>query len=72
MQEFNGGRVVVHALHGWPGGPLDTVICGAEGKTIIDSSERQARGLMVALRVAAYVHGAAFSPGCRVSFSLLK
>lgn len=34
VQQFNGGGIVVHGLHWWPWGPLDTIICGAEGKTI--------------------------------------
>lgn len=26
VQQFNGGGIVVHGLHWWPWGPLDTII----------------------------------------------
>lgn len=44
MQQFNGGGVVVHVLHWGPWGPLDTIICGAEGETITDPSELSGEG----------------------------
>lgn len=44
VQQFNGGRVVVYVLHRRPRGPLDTVICGAEGRTIRDPAGRSGEG----------------------------
>lgn len=61
MQQFNGGGVVVHVLHWWPWGPLDTIICGAEEETITD------------LAAVLIVGNSEWSPGvCRADLSSLE
>lgn len=68
MQQFNGGGVVVHILHWWPWGPLDTVICGAEGETITDPSGRLGEGPCCSPR-----GNEQWSPGmCRADLSSLE